>query len=50
MSNRIIQSYRYWRKYRETYRALARLSTHQLQDLGIETADIAVVSRRVASA
>ena len=35
MSNRIVTTYRAWRKYRQTYNELMRLSNRDLADLGI---------------
>ena len=35
MSNRLVTTYRAWRKYRETYNELMRLSSRDLADLGI---------------
>lgn len=40
-----LQSYR---KYQETYRELTRLSSRELDDLGINRADIATIARRSA--
>ena len=35
MTNRLVSTYRSWRKYRETYNELMRLSNRDLADLGI---------------
>ncbi len=49
MTNRIVSSYRAWRKYRETYNELMRLSNRDLADLGITPADIPAIARKSAS-
>lgn len=46
MSNRLVQTYRTWRKYRETYNELMRLSPRELQDLGISRIDIRDIARK----
>ena len=48
MTNRLVASYRNWRKYRETYNELMRLSPRELQDLGIARVDIPVIARQSA--
>jgi uncharacterized protein YjiS (DUF1127 family) len=40
-----IRSFRNWRLYNETVRELNRLNTRQLDDLGINRADIEKVAR-----
>ena len=50
MTNRFVTSYRAWRKYRETYNELMRLSSRDLQDLGIARADIPRIARDAAVA
>ncbi|CAN5239728.1 DUF1127 domain-containing protein [soil metagenome] len=49
MANPIVSRYRAWRKYRETYNELSRLSTRDLADLGITVADIPRIARKSAS-
>ena len=49
MNNRLVQSYRNWRKYRETYNELMRLSPRELQDLGINRVDIPSIARQAVS-
>lgn len=49
MTNRLVASYRHWRKYRETYNQLIRLSPHQMQDLGIAPVDVARIARQSSS-
>ena len=49
MSNRIVSTYRAWRKYRETYNELMRLSSRDLADLGINRAEIPTIARQSAS-
>ncbi len=46
MANRLITSYRNWRRYRETYNELIRLSDRELTDLGISRYDIPTISRQ----
>jgi uncharacterized protein YjiS (DUF1127 family) len=41
----LIQSHKNWRRYNETVRALNRLNTRELKDLGINRADIPSVAR-----
>jgi uncharacterized protein YjiS (DUF1127 family) len=48
MTNRFVASYRSWRKYRETYNELMRLSPRELQDLGIARVDIPGIARQSA--
>ena len=49
MSNRIVTTFRAWRKYRETYNELMRLSTRDLADLGISRVDIPAIARKSAA-
>ncbi len=49
MKNRIVTTYRAWRKYRQTYNELMRLSTRDLADLGINPGDIPEIARKSAS-
>jgi uncharacterized protein YjiS (DUF1127 family) len=49
MTNRIVSTYRSWRKYRETYNELMRLSNRDLADLGITQADIPSIARKSSS-
>jgi uncharacterized protein YjiS (DUF1127 family) len=48
MSNRIVSTYRAWRKYRETYNELMRLSNRELDDLGINRVDIPNIARQAS--
>jgi uncharacterized protein YjiS (DUF1127 family) len=48
MTNRLVASYRSWRKYRETYNELMRLSPRELDDLGIARVDIPAIARETA--
>ena len=41
----LIKSYKNWRRYNETVRALNRLNTRELNDLGISRGDIPSVAR-----
>ena len=49
MSNRLVSTYKAWRKYRETYNELMRLSSRDLADLGISRAEIPAVARQSAN-
>lgn len=49
MSNPIVSRYRAWRKYRETYNELSRLSHRELADLGITFSDIPRIAKKSAS-
>ncbi len=49
MSNRIVTTYRAWRKYRQTYNELMRLSNRDLADLGISAGDIPAIARKAAT-
>jgi uncharacterized protein YjiS (DUF1127 family) len=49
MTNRLVLTYRNWRKYRMTYNELMRLSTRELDDLGINRVDIPAIARQSAS-
>lgn len=42
----LINSYRNWRRYRETVNELSRLSNRELSDLGISRSDIPYVARK----
>jgi uncharacterized protein YjiS (DUF1127 family) len=46
MSNRLMTTYKAWRKYRETYNELMRLSSRDLADLGINRAEIPAIARQ----
>lgn len=46
MSNRLVDSYRNWRTYRDTYNELMRLSQRDLADLGISRTDIPSIARQ----
>ncbi|AXS40547.1 DUF1127 domain-containing protein [Breoghania sp. L-A4] len=48
MINSITRKYHSWKKYRETYDELARLSNRELHDLGIGRSDIEFVARKTA--
>ena len=48
MTNRFVQSYRTWRKYRDTYNELMRLTQRDLDDLGINRVDIPTIARQSA--
>jgi uncharacterized protein YjiS (DUF1127 family) len=49
MSNRLVSSYKAWRKYRETYKELMQLSARDLADVGIRRSDIPTIARQAAS-
>jgi uncharacterized protein YjiS (DUF1127 family) len=42
----IIRNYRNWRRYRQTVNELNRLSSRELNDLGISRGDIPFVARK----
>jgi uncharacterized protein YjiS (DUF1127 family) len=46
MNNRIVSTYRNWRKYRQTYNELMRLTPRELDDLGINRVDIPAIARQ----
>lgn len=48
MFDTVVKNYRQWRSYRETVSELNRLSTRDLNDLGIGRGDIEFVARRAA--
>ena len=43
--NRFVKTYRTWRRYRQTYNELMRLTTRELDDLGINRVDIPQIAR-----
>ena len=45
MANPLLRTYRNWRKYRQTYNELMRLSERELNDLGIHRLDIRKIAR-----
>jgi uncharacterized protein YjiS (DUF1127 family) len=45
----VARSFNNWRKFRQTLTELGRMSNHELQDLGIERADIRSVARASVS-
>ena len=42
----VARSFNNWRKYRQTVTELSRMSSRELQDLGINRADIQSVARQ----
>lgn len=46
MALNLMANYKNWRKYRETYNELSRLTTRELSDLGINRADIGQIARQ----
>ena len=42
----LINGFKNWRKYRETYGELSRLTQRELADLGINRGEISQVARR----
>lgn len=46
MPIQLLTTYKNWRKYRETYGELMRLSTRELNDLGISRGDISQIAKR----
>ena len=49
MPNKLVTTYRNWRKYRQTYNELMSLSGRDLADVGIHRSDIRQIARRAAS-
>lgn len=49
MSNKLLNTYKAWRKYRETYNELMRLSSRDLADLGINRTQIPSIARQAAN-
>ena len=49
MTNPIVRTYRNWRKYRQTYNELMRLTERELNDLGIRRMDIRTLAIESAS-
>ncbi|NTJ41918.1 DUF1127 domain-containing protein [Agrobacterium larrymoorei] len=45
----VARSFNNWRKYRQTVNELGRMSTRELQDLGIQRSDIGRVARESVS-
>ena len=45
----IVRSYNNWRRYRETVAELGKLTSRELNDLGINRADIPFVARKAAA-
>ena len=48
MANRLVDNYRAWRRYRQTYGELSRLTDRELDDLGLSRYDLRAVSRNSA--
>lgn len=49
MANKLVTTYRAWRKYRETYNELMQLSNRDLADVGIRRSEIAHIARQAAA-
>jgi uncharacterized protein YjiS (DUF1127 family) len=49
MANRLVSTYRAWRKYRETYNELMQLSSRDLADVGIRRSEIPAIARQSAA-
>ena len=49
MTNPIVRTYRNWRRYRQTYSELMRLTERELNDLGIRRMDIRTIARESAN-
>jgi uncharacterized protein YjiS (DUF1127 family) len=45
----LVRSYNNWRRYRETVSELSRLTSRELNDLGISRGDITFVARKAAA-
>ncbi|MCX5577389.1 DUF1127 domain-containing protein [Kaistia terrae] len=48
VATNILTSYRNWRKYRETCSELMRLTSRELNDLGINRGDITQIAKQTA--
>lgn len=48
MFENVVKKYQNFRRYQETHRELSRLTNRELDDLGINRADIASLARRSA--
>lgn len=48
MLESVLKKYRNWKKYRQTYEELSRLSSRELDDLGLGRGDIEFVARFTA--
>ena len=48
MTNSFAKAYRTWRKYRNTYDELMRLSNRDLTDIGIKRGDIQTIALKSA--
>jgi len=48
VATNILASYKNWRKYRETYSELMRLTSRELNDLGINRGDITQIAKQSA--
>ena len=48
MTTDIAKAYHTWRKYRETYDKLMRLSNRDLADIGVKRGDIPMIARKSA--
>jgi len=44
----LFRSFNNWRRYRTTVNELNRLSTHELNDLGINRSQISAIARKAA--
>lgn len=48
MLDTLVTRYRTWRRYRSTYEELMKLSSRELDDLGITRSEIPGIARRAA--
>ncbi len=46
MALNLMANYKNWRRYRETYNELSRLTARELNDLGINRGDIGQIARQ----
>jgi uncharacterized protein YjiS (DUF1127 family) len=49
MANKLVTTYRAWRKYRQTYNELMQLSNRDLADVGIQRSEIPEIARQAAA-
>lgn len=48
MAINLVSSYKNWKKYRDTYNELMRLSQRELNDLGIDRSEIGRIAKQTA--
>ncbi len=48
-TDRIAKAYRCWRRYRDTYNELMRMSDHDLWDIGVRRGEIPAIAKAHAA-